>query len=270
MAARTSQGKSAISSQIAMDVAEQGFKVMSFQLEMNIQEVIRRMVSCRMGIDSMDILKGGYNNTPEIKSQWEEFKAMASNQIFYLSENFGKTWPEIIDKVNEIKSDVDVVIIDHLHNIKSDPRNQRENINEYVRQFRALCVEKNIAGILCAQLNRMAMDKDNDMPNIVNLKDSGYVEEAADVVMILWWPWKSGRKWPSDGITIDSKKYAPTEDQWKNFFVLDIAKNRNGACHKIALLFEPQFYRFSDWQDRSNVVVEKRVSQQPIDWTQND
>lgn len=261
MAARTSQGKSALTSQIALDLAEQGFQVVSFQLEMSIKEVVRRLACYKMRIDSVDILKGKFNTDEAVKQQWGIFKESTKNHKFYLSENFGKTWPEIIQKLEEIKITPQVVIIDHLHNIKSDPKNQRENINEYVRQFRALCVKRGIAGILCAQLNRAAMDKDNDMPFLTHLKESGYIEEAADVCMVLWWPWKSGKKWNKDGVSIEGIRYNPTEEEWKNFFIIDIAKNRNGACHKVALRFEPQYYCFSEWNK-----PEKVVSVNDIDW----
>ena len=271
LAARTSQGKSSMAMQIAMDLAQQNKKVIFFHLEMSIQETLKRMFCYSLNIDNVEVLTAQLKKSGQLRSKWVEFTKIYEDKIFFISEEFGKTWKEIISCLKELKVKPDCIIIDHINNIKTVGKQTREEINEYVRSFRAMCVKHKIAGVLCAQLNRGAMSKDVE-PSVTHLKESGYIEESADVCLILWWINKSGIKPKNEKFKIDGKEYQNlTEDVWKNFFVLDVAKNRNGRCGRVVLNFTPKYYKFSDWQDipTSERVMNERTTKDKRDSTKS-
>jgi hypothetical protein len=124
-----------------------------------------------------------------------------------------------------------VIIIDYVQNISMARGDTREIINEYLRNFRNMALAYDFAGILCSQINRGAENVKDHCPSMAQLKESGFLEESADVVMLLYW----------DGY--DKATKAGSDD---SAFSLIVAKNRNGRTGVHPLVYIPKHYRFEE------------------------
>ena len=232
LGARTSQGKSSLALQIAADLANQGKLVWFLSLEMDVESLVERLFCHMAQVDNYSIMSGKFKNDEDLRNRWRKFKEDISSKKLLITCDIGKNW-EDITKLLEIvgNSKPDVVVIDYVQNISMARGDSREIINEYLRNFRNMAIGGNFAGILCSQINRGAEEQKGHKPSMSQLKESGFLEESADVVMLLHW----------DGYD-DATKHK-LED---SAFSLIVAKNRNGRTGAHPLVYTPKFYRFEE------------------------
>lgn len=237
--ARPSHGKSAFALQIAIDQAKQNKAVLYLSLEMTKDEIIERLICNNQHIDNFQLLIG---NAKDYEIQISDFKNDIRELRLAVSDCIGKTWEEINDYLENLTVKPDVVILDYLQAVKKSSRIEKDSLDEYIRNFREMAIRNNFAGILCSQINRSTSDpnqKDKN-PQLHQLKGTGVLEEHADVIILLYWPYKNG-------------------GQNINHFQIEVAKNRNGRTGFINLKFTPEFYLFED-------VDPQTSTQQNIDW----
>jgi len=227
--ARTSQGKSTFALQLAYDIASQGKFVWFLSLEMDVESLLERLFCHVERIDNFTVLSGQFSKDEKIRNSWRVFKDKIASLKMLITCDIGKTWGEtskMLEIVGEKKPDV--VVVDYIQNISTRPGDTRESINEYLRQFRNLAIANDFAGILCSQINRGA---DNTKgPTLSQLKESGFLEESADVVLLLHW----------EGQTTEDKDIVDSK------YTVIMAKNRNGRTGIHPLLYTPKFYRFEE------------------------
>ena len=228
--ARTSHGKSAFVSQLACDLASQKKSILFLSLEMCQEEMQERVLCYSQMIDNYHLLTGHHDS---YKHKIEEHPDNISKWNLSFSDCIGKTWKEIDAFLSGIKSKPDIIILDYVQAIKAEGKNDKENLDEYIRHFREMAIRHNFAGILCSQVNRAnqdSKDKDKD-PKLHQLKGTGVLEEHADVVILLYWKNKQ------------TKEYQ-----------LEVAKNRNGRTGFIKLTYTPQFYLFKECEEEVKAV----------------
>lgn len=224
--ARTSHGKSAMSSQIAFDLADQGKTVLFLSLETTIEKIGARLFCFQQRFPNLEAFRGAVKgNTGKL----EAFEKGVKDLPLIINDMLGKSWKDIDDLLTHTAIKPDVVVVDYIQTISNlGGKNTLEIINEYIRKFREMAVRNNFAGVICSQINRAVADDESKIPQAHQLKSSGFLEEHADLLLLLHWPYK----------------YSDKRDI--NHFQVFIAKNKDGQTGYINLKFEPQFYAFSD------------------------
>lgn len=242
--ARTSEGKSSFATQIAYDLAMQDKTVLFLSLEMSNDKVMTRLLCHSQRFNNIKAFRGGLKKEMGV---WDRFSASIQDKPLIINDMLGKQWEDIDEIVETTDIHPACIIVDYIQTIaKQIGKNQLDIINEYIRHFREMAIRRDFAGIICSQINRSAQDSDNPRPRLHHLKSSGFLEEHADMVFLLSYPYKTGHK-------------------DKNKFTVYVDKNRDGQTGYIDLNFLPEYYLFED-------AVEKKESQnviaefKPKDW----
>lgn len=209
LAAATGMGKTCMMLNMATSMAKQGKKVLIFSLEMNKEQLINRIVSAEQGISNSQIRNMELSKTDE-KKYWE----------YVYSEDFLKLDIRICTEYNittsrirniVLGSDADIVFIDYLGLINSPNRQSSyERVSEISRDIKLLAMESKKPFIVLHQLNRASADRKDKTPVLSDLRDSGKIEQDADIITFVFRP----------------AYYDGTAD--KGFIQLIIAKNRHG------------------------------------------
>ena len=222
---RTSQAKSAMLLQLAWDAASQGIPVLFLSLEMYEEDVNERLFFLTQRVDNLELIKGNINKYIEL---WDNFEKEVASKPIVITDMLGKTWQEIDEYLSTLTVKPKVVFIDHLQEAKSALfKNQKEIIEEYLKKLRVMAIRDDLSLVVASQINRASQDeKAGTEPQLHHLKSSGYIEEGADIIILLHWPWSY------------SKKGDP------NKFVLNVAKNRNGRTGWIDIRYRPECYFF--------------------------
>ena len=235
LAARPAVGKSAFALQLAQNAAKGG-RVVFFSLEMSKNNFTERLVCSQTDIPHHALKTGLLLDTDREKLNVALIKVPKTLLIFekksYLSQ--------IKDVIKEYSPEL--VIIDQVGLMKASGRfnSRREEITEITRSLKLLSLEKNIAIIGIAQINRGGADK---MPSLSDLKESGSYEEDADNVIII-------HRWNMD----DAKKYMNvTESAYLNFesdgnhpAALFLAKHRNGMSTTVNTMYLGSTFTFRE------------------------
>lgn len=237
--ARPSHGKSAFAVQLCYDIALQDKNVVFFSLEMENLECAERILAHDLEIHNKALQCGqGY----KLKERAELLAHKMKQKKLFISDCIGKTWQEInslIEIWHDNKTVPDMVVIDYIQNIKG-VGNAKEAMDEYIRKFREMAIRYNFAGVLCSQINRASQDGDDKSPMLHQLKGTGFLEEHADVVLLLHWPYK-----------YDDKKD-------KYHFEINVAKNKLGDTGWLSIKYEPEFFKFSEVKNGSPSEAQHR------------
>lgn len=225
---RTSQGKSSFAMQVCYDLAQQCKNVLFLSLEMENQEAAERLLSHDCKIHNRSLMFG---HDPENYRHAIRLGERLKTIPFYISDCIGKTWSEIDKLLNDITANMqstpDVIVLDYIQNTKG-LGTQKDIIDEYIRHFRELAIRHNFAGVLCSQINRTNPEAKDKTPQLHQLKGTGFLEEHADVVLLLHWPYFYDR-------AKDAKH-----------FELYLAKNKAGETGLINLVYHPEYYEFEE------------------------
>jgi replicative DNA helicase len=141
----------------------------------------------------------------------------------------GKDIKELVDFIEGNESKPEVIFIDHIQMVRgASMRNQKEIIDEYLKHLFFLMKKRNLSVVIGSQINRAGREEDNKEPQLHHLKSTGVLEEAADIVLLCYWPWHNTKKG-------DPNKYC-----------LNVAKNRGSRTGWLDISYTPEFYLFSD------------------------
>jgi replicative DNA helicase len=216
-----------------------GHPVGIFSLEMTNPQLMLRILSSTSGVPLKRIREG--NLDPKdlfaLKKTADEIKQWP----LYLDDSSRLTVNQLRGKARRMKEryKIELLVIDYLQLLYSESPQARENrtveISEISRGIKALAKELDIPIIVLAQLNRRS-EEANKEPALHNLRESGSIEQDADIVMLLY---REKNEDQDQGSNADH----PTFDYP---YILNIAKQRNGPTAKIKLVFESQFTRFVD------------------------
>lgn len=225
LGARTSNGKSAFALQLAWDIAKQNIPVLFLSLEMYEEDIIERLFCMAQKVDNYELLKGNFSE--HIQSWWKFEKELEGTNLV-ITDMLGKTWQDVDKYLSELTAKPKVIFIDHLQEAKhASLSNQKEVIDEYLKKMRLLAIRDNIALVICSQINRASQGENvGSEPQLHHLKNSGYIEEGADQIILLHWPYH----------------YQKTGD--RNKFIINVAKNRNGRTGWIDVCYQPEHYHF--------------------------
>lgn len=225
LGARTGNGKSAFALQLAWDIASQYIPVLFVSLEMYEEDLVERLFCLVEKIDNYELLKG---HIDKYEMQLNSFKNKLRSIPLIVTDMLGKSWQEINEYIEFLETKPTVIFIDHLQEAKSETiNNPKEIIEEYLKKMRIMAIRDDISIVVCSQINRAnPTEKAGSPPGLHHLKSSGYIEESADIVILLHWPYSHSKKG-------DKEKFS-----------INVAKNRNGRTGWIDLRYKPENYWF--------------------------
>lgn len=239
LAARPGVGKTAFALNLATNVAMNSSSTVAiFTLEMAAEQLAMRMISS-IGKIEMNKLKSGNLAHEDLKRFNEAISRLAETKI-YIDDTAGITIGEIRSKCRRLASSPDglsLVIIDYLTLIQGSSRysgNRQQEVSEISRSLKTMALELGVPVIALAQLSRNVEGRENKRPILSDLRESGSIEQDADIVAFLY----------RDDYYADDKSN-PTSD-----IELIIAKHRSGPAGTINLKFQKNFSNFV------NVVLE--------------
>lgn len=233
LAARPAMGKSAFVLNIAEYVAmHDKVPVMIFSLEMSKEEIANRMLASESEVDSMKI-KNGNDLTSEDWLKLGQASGRLSDIPLYIDDTPGLTSAELRAKCRKAKleKNIGLVIIDYLQLMESKTRSpsRQQEISEISRSLKILAKELQIPVIALSQLSRATESRTDHKPMLSDLRESGAIEQDADIVMF-----------------IHREDYYNPETEKKNIAEIIIAKNRSGETGTVELAWLGQYTKFAN------------------------
>ena len=230
MAARPGEGKTSIALTIARRMAiDAGVPTIFLSLEMSKHEIVERMVCQATLTPSEHLWEHRKQNTLVQKTSF--LLQLLKQSWFHIEDDRGATIPELETLMAEMEDSPvkpKLIVIDHLQQIQMPFGVSRADaINTYMADLKRFAKQKDVAIILCCQINRQGKEK----PSLIHLKGSGGIEECSDVVMI------GARSNYDDSLTKEDTSADCDYDLW-------IAKHRQGATYKLSLTFRPPCFEF--------------------------
>lgn len=190
LAARPSVGKTALATSMALSAAVSGKRVAIFSIEMSAEQVGSRLLASASGIPLAAIRNGGLDMVQ--LSELEDWAKTVAKLGIYVDDSPSASPAIVRSKCRKIASErgVDLVIVDYLQLMSPDKGSKDANrVNEVAdisRSLKALARELDVPVIALSQLSRMSEYRDSGEPRLSDLRDSGAIEQDADMVLMLW------------------------------------------------------------------------------------
>ena len=235
LAARPSMGKTALALNIAVNAARAGNVVALFSLEMSKAQLGNRILSTASGVNSMHLNTGNLSDS-EISSLIDALDEMSRLKLL-IDDTAGLSVFEMRAKIRRLKHEhgLDLIVIDYLqlmqgsHN-KFSEQNRQQEISEISRSLKAIAREMEVPILALSQLSRNVEMRAEKKPQLSDLRESGSLEQDADMVMFLY----------------RDEYYNRDDSENENVAELILAKNRNGPTTSIRLQFQKEIMRFGD------------------------
>lgn len=263
LAARPSVGKSAYALNLALNTSKRGTHVAFFSLEMSVEQLMMRLFSYESNIPMSKIRRGDLS-PKELILLGRARQDLMKHHI-YFDESNSSDINEIRSKCRQLKQmdKLDFVIIDYLQLISVTGKGSRqEEVAAISRALKILAKELEVPIIALSQLSRMVEVREDKRPVLSDLRESGSIEQDADIVMFLYRP--EGKKekdgeevFETKAVVVDAS--TEKEDNWQKKIELIIAKNRQGSLRDIEYTFYPEECRFNE---AKYTIQEQRVSKQ--------
>lgn len=229
IAARPGMGKTSFAMNIATNVARRAEKeVVTFNLEMSKEQLATRILSTEALVESNTLRNGRISG-----DDWVKLATSAgylSSLPLYIDDTASMTVQQMKAKLRRTKN-LGLVIIDYLQLMESTSRsdNRVTIISEITRQLKVMAKELNVPVILLSQLSRAVESRTDKRPMLSDLRESGSIEQDADIVLFLY-----------------REAYYNKESQRQNISECIVAKNRHGETGTVELIWDGQYTRFSN------------------------
>lgn len=216
IAGETSIGKTSMAVSIMWNAALSGAKMAMYSMEMRKEQIAARILSMESGVPANEIL---YAPLTESKLQAiDRTIGKVAGKGIYFDDSSTSNIDTIISSIRfmKLKYDIDGAIVDYLQilNVNMKGANKEQQMGDVARRLKNLAKDLDIWIIALSQLNR---DRDNPVPSIARLRDSGQIAEAADTVILIYRPEVYGKSYPGEFANVNTKGTA----------MIDIAKGRN-------------------------------------------
>lgn len=231
LAARPSMGKTALALNIATNAAKTGATVAIFSLEMSKGQIAERLMSTLSGVNSQNMKTGNLTDT-EMRDLINAVEDIAGLSI-YIDDTPGIGLMEMRSKLRRLTHEkgLDLIVVDYLQLMQGGrAENRQQEISEISRNMKALAREMDVPVLALSQLSRSVELRADKKPQLSDLRESGSLEQDADIVMFLY----------------RDEYYNRDDETNKNIAELIIAKNRNGPTTSIGLQFQKEIMRFGD------------------------
>ena len=259
IAGRPSMGKTALATNIAFHAAKniekKGTKstVAFFSLEMSSEQLSTRILSEQSKIRSNDIRRGKVS-----EKEFEQFIETSKN-IFelplYIDETPAVTIATISNRSRRIKRlfGLELIVIDYIQLMKSDKKmefNRVQEISEITQGLKALAKELNVPVLALSQLSRQVEHRDDKKPQLADLRESGSIEQDADVVMFIFREaYYLERKEPTLG-SIEHAEWQQKMNEISSLADIMISKQRHGPTGNVKVEFEAMYTKFKNLENK--------------------
>lgn len=249
IAARAAMGKTAFAlSMVEYIAVKSKIPTAVFSLEMSDEQLVKRLMAQDAGIDLHAINTGDLTG-----AQWsslvESTQNIADSKLFLIDNISGLTLNDICSKCRKLKleQDIQLVVIDYLQlielnkaNESKKPENRQQEVSKISRALKSLARELNIPIVALCQLNRDTEKREDRRPRLSDIRESGSIEQDADIVMFLY----------------RAEVYNQTEDN-KGKAQLIIGKHRNGRIGTIDLAWIGEYTKYANAQQQPKNVPQK-------------
>jgi replicative DNA helicase len=242
LAARPSMGKTALALNMMENIAASGHPVAMFSLEMGRQQLVQRILCAKGGIDSQRLRRNMLRK--------EDYRALLGacealqNCSIWIDDTPGLSLLSMRSKARRLKEQhgIEAIIIDYLQLMSSGSRveSRQMEVSEISRGIKAMARELEVPVICLSQLNRAAEQREGHKPRMSDLRESGSIEQDADVVLMLH----------------REEYYHQGDDDWleanadkRGLAELIVAKQRNGPTGVCRLAWDGRLTRFRDFTD---------------------
>ncbi|MDR1236243.1 MAG: replicative DNA helicase [Holosporaceae bacterium] len=257
LAGRPSMGKTALATNIAFNAAlafskkaEGGGKVAFFSLEMSSEQLVTRIFAQECGIPSDKIRRGDIREEDYAKV-CEAHKKLAELPL-YIDDTPALSISAVRTRARRLKRQhgLDLIVVDYLQLLQGNDEKHSENrvqeISEVTRLLKALAKELDIPVIALSQLSRAVEARDDKRPQLSDLRESGSIEQDADVVMFVYREeYYESRREPTPG----TDKYVQWQERMAKVYncaEVILAKQRHGPVGTIRLHFDGRYTKFSN------------------------
>ncbi|MGP1584136.1 replicative DNA helicase [Peptostreptococcus stomatis] len=233
IAARPGMGKTAFALNLVANAAIRSkSSVAVFSLEMSKEQLVQRLLSSQSNV-ALDNISKGKIADDEWKKLTDAMTVLSSSHIF-IDDTPGIKVSEIRSKCRKLKMEkgLDMIMIDYLQLMEADGRadNRQQEVSKISRSLKILAKEMNCPVIALSQLSRNTESGKDHMPKLSDLRDSGAIEQDADIVMFIY----------------RDEYYTKMETKKKDLAEIIIAKNRHGEISNIELVWIGKIQKFSN------------------------
>lgn len=232
LAARPAMGKTTLVTNLAYNVATVAKQsVLFFSLEMSKEQLVDRMLADASGVDAWNIRTG--NLSDDDFSKLSEAMGEMAEAPIYIDDTPGLSVLEMRTKARRAAHDnpLGLIVVDYLQLMQATGRsdgNRVQEVSEISRGLKLIAREMNVPVIALSQLSRSVESRSPQIPQLADLRESGSIEQDADIVMFIY-----------------REAYYNPETDRENITDLIIAKHRNGPTGRVELYFNPERLRFT-------------------------
>lgn len=241
VAARPSMGKTSFALMLAQNAAiHAGAVVGVFSLEMSKEALVMRMLCSQGNIDAQRF-RNGFLSRPEWAQIAKSLGTLADTRIF-LDDTAGITVLEMRAKARRLAAEqkrLDLIVVDYLQLMTGSAKrfeSRQQEVSQISRELKGLAKELNVPLVALSQLSRAPESRSDHRPQLADLRESGALEQDADVVAFIYRPEQYKSPEERDSLPDDQKNVAE----------LIVAKQRNGPTDSIQLRFTPSSMRFDN------------------------
>jgi len=231
LAARPGMGKTAFALNVALNAAQKaGSNILMFSMEMSKEQLGQRLLAMKANVDMQDISRGTLAN-----DKWRDL-IVASDEIGKLNINIDDTPnPSIYDIKNKARrmlagQGLDLIVVDYLQLMVTQSENVVQEVSQLTRMFKLMARELNCPIILLSQLSKRPDQRENHRPQPADLRDSGSIEQDADIIIFLY----------------RDDYYHPKDSEKPGICEVNIAKHRNGPTKTFDLTWVSRYTKFAD------------------------
>ncbi|GIV69741.1 replicative DNA helicase [Caldilinea sp.] len=234
LAARPAMGKTSLALNIAQNAAKRyAARVAIFSLEMSSEQLVQRLLSMETGIDSHRLRLGQVHD-----DEWPiliEAASMLANTAIFIDDTPAATVNEIRTKCRRLYAEhgLDLVLIDYMQLMSGQgggrEANRQQEISYISRSLKGLARELNVPVIALSQLSRAVESRSDKRPMLSDLRESGSIEQDADVVMFIY-----------------REDYYIEDTDRQNIADVIVAKHRHGSTGTVSLYFRKELTQFRD------------------------
>ena len=233
--ARPGMGKTSFAMNVAVSAARRSGKaVCVFSLEMSAEQLVTRLLSSEALVDSYHLRSGEL--TDEDWQKLAHASSILSDCQILIDDTTGMTVTGMMAKLRRVKN-LGLVVIDYLGLMQSEHRNDNrvQEVSEISRNLKLMAKEFEVPVICCAQLSRGPESRTDKRPMLSDLRDSGAIEQDADIVMFLY-----------------REEYYKYKENPQNTAEVIVAKNRHGSTGKVEMGWLGQYTKFTTIDTEEN------------------
>ena len=252
LAARPAVGKTSLAMNIIENVALQGYSCAVFSLEMGKDQLVQRMMCSVAGVSMENAMKGKMTKTEWLKIA--KAREILSNAKIYIDDSAMTTPQQVLSKCRRLKSKhgLDLVMIDYIQLMNSERTksdNRQQEISEISRNLKILAKEVNVPVLALSQLSR-AVEARKGRPQLADLRESGAIEQDADIVMFIHRPDRGASE----------KEIAEGKVQ-KNVAEIIVEKHRNGPTGLVKLFFKGECTKFVNLNEETGEIDDEEAEE---------